>query len=144
MKNLKWILSISLLAIASAWPQASTSIVRGSVRDATEAVIPNAAVTLTGTATNVERKTVTNGAGLFVFPGVVPGPYRIVVEAPGMQRFEGALTVQVQVDAEVNAMMKVGQTTTRVEVQEVTPLVQTNSPYLGPVSGAAADRAIAG
>ena len=62
MKNLRLILSISLLAIAPAWPQASTSVVRGSVHDATEAVIPNAAVTLTGTATNVERKTVTNGA----------------------------------------------------------------------------------
>lgn len=131
MKILRSILSISLLAIAPAWPQASTSVVRGSVHDATEAVIPNAAVTLTGTATNVERKTVTNGAGLFVFPGVVPGPYRVVVEVPGMQRFEGALTVQVQVDAEVNATMIVGQATTRVEVQEVTPLVQTNSPSLG-------------
>ena len=48
-----------------------------------------------------------------------------------MQRFEGALTVQVQVDAEVDAALKVGQTTTRVEVQEVTPLVQTDSPTLG-------------
>jgi hypothetical protein len=131
VKILRSILSISLLAIAPAWPQASTSVVRGSVHDATEAVIPNAAVTLTGTATNVERKTVTNGAGLFVFPGVVPGPYRVVVEVPGMQRFEGALTVQVQVDAEVNATMIVGQATTRVEVQEVTPLIQTNSPALG-------------
>ena len=93
-----------------AWPQASTSVVRGSVRDATEAVIPSAVVTLTGAATNVERKTTTNAAGLFVFPGVAPGPYRIVVESPGMQRFEGALTVQVQVDAEVDAVLKVGQT----------------------------------
>ena len=34
-------------------------------------------------------------------------------------------------DAEINAVLKVGQTTTQVEVQEVTPLVQTDSPTLG-------------
>ncbi len=131
MKKLGRILSISLLATLPAWPQASTSVVRGGVRDASDAVIPNAAVTLTGDATNVERKSTTNAAGLFVFPGVVPGPYRIVVESPGMQRFEGTLTVQVQVDAELNVVLKVGAATTRVEVQEVTSLVQTDSPTLG-------------
>jgi hypothetical protein len=117
-------------ATATVWPQASTSTVGGSVHDATKAVIPNAAVTLTGTATNVERKTTTNSDGLFAFPGVVPGPYRITIEAPGMKRFEGTLTVQVQVDAQVDAMMKVGQATASVEVQEITPLIQTESPTL--------------
>jgi hypothetical protein len=131
VKHFVRILATALLAIAPVWPQSSTSTVRGSVHDATDAVVPNAVVTLTDTATNVERRTTSNNGGLFVFPGVIPGPYRIVIESPGMQRFEGTLTVQVQVDAEIDAVLKVGQATTRVEVQEVTPLIQTDSPTLG-------------
>src|SRR5262249_7193020 len=80
------IVLLSVAAVAPAWPQASTSVVHGSVRDATDAVIPGATVTLTGVETNVERKTTTNSAGLYVFPGAVPGAYRILVEHPGMQR----------------------------------------------------------
>ncbi len=50
-----------------------------------------------------------------------------------MQRFEGTLTVQVQVDAEVNAVLKVGQSNTTVQVMDVTPMVNTDSPTLGHV-----------
>jgi hypothetical protein len=131
VRTIAWGVSLFLLAAGAVWPQASTSIVRGNVRDSTEAAVPAAAVTLIATDTNVERKTVTNSSGLFVFPGTVPGPYRIIVESPGMQRFEATLTVQVQVDAEINAVLKIGQTTTQVEVQDITPLVQTDSPSLG-------------
>src|SRR3954463_8659755 len=81
--------------------QSSTSTVHGSVRDSSDAIVPSASVTLTQTATGVDRKSVSNSAGLFVFSGVTPGPYRIMIESPGMQRFEGALTVRVQVEAEV-------------------------------------------
>ncbi len=118
---------------AAACAQSSTSTVHGSVRDSSDAVIPAASVTLTATATGVERKTAANEAGYFAFPGVTPGPYRITVEAAGMQRFEGTLTVQVQVDAEVNAVLRVGQANTTVEVKDVTPMVQTDSPTLGHV-----------
>ena len=116
-----------------AWTQSSTSTVHGSVRDSSDAVIPAASVTLSETATGVERKTVTNAAGLFIFPGVTPGPYRVTIEVPGMARFEGTLTVQVQVDAEVNAVMRVGQATTSVEIMDVSPIVNTDNPTLGHV-----------
>jgi hypothetical protein len=133
MKGLSRVAFLLFCSTAPGWTQSSTSTVHGSVRDSSGAVIPAAAVTLTDTATGVQRKTVANGAGLFVFPGVIPGPYRVSVEAPGMQRFEGTLTVQVQVDAEVNAVLAVGQSTTTVQVMDVTPMVQTDSPTLGHV-----------
>ena len=76
-----------LLSSIAAWPQASNSTVRGTVTDQAHAVIPSASVTLTNTATNISRSTVTNEAGLYVFPGVTPGPYRLTAEFRGMQRF---------------------------------------------------------
>ena len=80
--------------VPSAWPQASTASVSGTVRDQSAAVIPGATVTLTNKATNVLRKTTANEVGFYVFPGVVPGPYTLSVEAAGMQKFEGNLTVR--------------------------------------------------
>ena len=42
---------IAVLAAPTAWPQASTGSVNGTVRDQTGAVIPGASVTLTQSAT---------------------------------------------------------------------------------------------
>ncbi len=127
-------LAVFLLAAGRpAWPQASTCTVRGVVSDPSGAVIPNASVTLTNTATNAASSTTANEIGFYLFPGVRPGTYRLVVEAPGMQRFEGALTVQVQQDALIDVVMKVGQTTTEVAVQDVTPLITVDNPSLGHV-----------
>ncbi|MGH9721716.1 MAG: carboxypeptidase-like regulatory domain-containing protein [Bryobacteraceae bacterium] len=113
------------------WGQASSSTVRGTVYDSANAVVPKANVTLTNTATNVARTTTTNDAGIYVFPGVIPGPHLVVIEFAGMQKFEGNLTVRTQQDAVVDAVLQVGQTATRVEVQDVTPLVRVDSPTLG-------------
>jgi hypothetical protein len=65
----------------------------------------------------MEIPTKTNEVGLFVFPAVTPGPYRVTMEAPGFQKFEGALTVMVQTDVTVDGVLAVGQTTTQVEIQ---------------------------
>src|SRR3954469_213915 len=126
--------SFFLIAVAfasTAWPQASSSTVRGAVRDQGQAVVPRAKVTLTNIDTNVERATLTNDAGAFVFPGAFPGPYRLTVESPGMKRYEANLTLQAQQDAAIDVAMELGQTLTSVEVHDVTPLVTSDNATLG-------------
>ena len=88
MKAFSAICSLALLAPTIVWSQASSSTVRGTVRDQAQAIIPTAKVTLLNTATNVTRETLTNDAGLYVFPGVIPGPYRLITEFTGMQRLK--------------------------------------------------------
>jgi len=124
--------SILFLAL-TAWPQASTGTVTGTVRDESGAVIPAASVALTNTATNVTLNTTTNEVGYYLFPAVVPGPYRLVIEVPALQRFDGMLTVQVQQSAVVNAVLRLGQITTQVEVVDVTPMVTLDRSALGHV-----------
>ena len=53
----------TLLLTVTAWPQASTGMVSGTIKDRTGALIPSASVTLTNTATNVSAKTLANRAG---------------------------------------------------------------------------------
>jgi hypothetical protein len=122
---------LAMLLAGSAWPQASTGTVSGTVRDQSAAVIPEASVTLTNTGTNVASRTKSNQAGFYLFPGIIPGEYRLAVESGGMQKFEGTLTVQVQQSAVVDVVMKVGQTVTEVAVRDLTPLVSTDNPTLG-------------
>src|SRR6202051_2389245 len=59
--------------------------IQGEVTDQSGAIAPNASVTATNTATNGARTTVTNQAGIYSFPAMVPGPYQVKVEAPGFQ-----------------------------------------------------------
>lgn len=132
----KWSLLFCILLVVGvmspcAWPQASTGTVSGTVRDQAGGVMPGIAVTLTGSATNVVSKTTTNEAGFYMFPGVVPGAYVIAVEAAGMEKFQGSLTAETAKTTIVDVTMKVGQTTTVVSVQDVTPAVHTDNSTLG-------------
>src|SRR5213080_733666 len=94
-------LAVATLVLFSfpAWPQSSNGSVRGTVQDTSQAVIPSVTVVLTNTATGVELKTTSNQAGLYVFPSVLPGPYKIEADSAGMRKFEVSVTVQVQQSA---------------------------------------------
>lgn len=127
------LLSVLLIACQTAWPQASTSSVRGMITDPTGAVIPNAKVTLRNVATNEVQQTTTNQAGLYAFPGVIPGRYVLKVEAPGLETYEASLTVQVQVPAVVNVSLRVLTVSTSVVVADVTPQITPDAPVLGRV-----------
>lgn len=133
MSDCKWLALLLAGLTIPAWPQASNSTVRGVVRDSTGAVIPDASVTLTNSNTNQSRTSKTNESGIFVLPGVIPGPYRVVVELPGMQRYEATLTVQVQQDVNLEPVLNVGQTATEIVVKDVTPLLSTDKPSISHV-----------
>ena len=48
--------------------------ITGEVKDQSGAIVPGAPVTATNTAANALRSTVTNEAGIYSFPALVPGP----------------------------------------------------------------------
>ena len=116
-----------------AYPQSSTGSVRGTVRDQSDAVVPNARVTLINVATNVSAKSAANEVGFYVFPVVIPGQYRIIIEAEGMQRYEATLTVQVQQSTTADAVVRVGTSTVTVDVRDITPVTVTDRMSLGHV-----------
>src|ERR1700727_2592557 len=66
---------------------AGTGSIQGSVADATGAVIQNAKVTVTNTATQVKHTAVTGGSGLYSFPNMSIGTYVVDVEAQGFQHY---------------------------------------------------------
>lgn len=114
-----------------AWPQSSQGSVRGTVQDQSQAVVPGVTVVLTNTATGVELRATSNEAGIYVFPSVVPGPYKIEAEFAGMDKFEASFTVRTQVSANIDVVLKPSGTQTLITVQDITPIVKTDAPALG-------------
>ena len=74
---------ILLAAAAPASAQTLTSRVEGTVQDEAGGVIPGAAVTMTEVDTNVVREAFTNDRGLYLFPLVPAGTYRVEAAVPG-------------------------------------------------------------
>jgi hypothetical protein len=119
--------AFAILLAQSAWPQASTGSVSGTVRDQKNAVIPDAQVVIANTDTNVSSTVKANEAGFYFFPGLIAGPYLLSVTAPGMEKYQGALVVQVAQNVVIDPTLKVGSTTESVEVTDVTPLVTVDN-----------------
>src|SRR5437588_10277215 len=125
---------IVLLGAVPASAQFDTASVVGTVRDSSGAVVPEATVTLTHTATGLSSVKTTNAAGLYEFVTVKPGAYVITAEKAG---FALALVdnVQVQVGSRppVDLTLTVGQVTEKVQVTASSPLVETDSSQRGQV-----------
>src|SRR5260370_26730703 len=65
--------------------QNESATLSGRVSDPTGAAVVGAEVVLTNVETNVEQRTKTNSAGLYVFTGVHPGSYRVAAGSPGFK-----------------------------------------------------------
>ncbi len=66
----------------------TTGVISGTVTDPTGAVVANAEVMLRNQTTAAVRQTISNGAGYFSFPAVVPGLYTVHIEAPGFKTWQ--------------------------------------------------------
>jgi hypothetical protein len=133
-RNAELLLILILLLLAgSAWGQSGNGSVRGTVQDATAALIPGATVVLANTATGVEQRTTSNAAGIYVFPAIAPGPYRLKVSFSGMAEYNATLTVQVQQSSNIDIVLHPASATTTIQVTDVTPILVADNATLGNV-----------
>lgn len=119
--------AVLLLLAPSAFAQTGLGTVTGTARDANNAVIRNAIVNLTHTATSITRKASTNEYGGYYFSSVPIGDYVLVIEAPGFKKWESKLSVQVGEQATLDAVLVVGSAQETITVTDAAPLVQTES-----------------
>src|SRR5688500_5691912 len=124
--HLGLILIALLLSAGSAFAQFDTAQVSGAIRDTTGAVLPGVDVTLVAVGTGLERRAVTNESGLYTFPNVPVGDYRLNATLSG---FKPVARTGVRVNAGVNirwhTRLGVGGVTETVQVQAAATLVDT-------------------
>jgi hypothetical protein len=112
--------------------QTTSTEALGVVTDATGGVISGAAVRLTRVETGETRSTVTNAQGLYSFPLIEPGEYRITVEAPGFKITNiSNIDVLLQQRARVDVALEVGDLTQQIEVTGERRLLNTEDAAVG-------------
>jgi len=91
-------------------------------------VVPNAKVTLHNVGTGVELTKQVDTSGFYVYDPVIPGTYRVIVEAPGFEKFvQENVVVQTASDITVNAVLVIGAVTQTVEVTTNVGQVEFNT-----------------
>jgi len=103
----------------------TTGAINGTVTDPSNAVISNAAVTLTNTGTGVSVNATTNSSGSYGFPLLGPSTYKLTVKQTGFRTVEQTVTVAVGQTTTANVQLLVGQSAEVVEVTGAVPMIQT-------------------
>src|SRR5262245_55626380 len=122
---------IMTLAIAVS-AQITTTGIRGIVRDPNGAVVPNATVKVTDNSTGVEQTAVSSGEGVFLFPNLQFGSYRLTTSATGFQTDQiSSLVVESGKITDVRVDLEVGTASETVQVAASAEQLNTTTNEVG-------------
>jgi hypothetical protein len=129
------VLVFVLLAAVSLSAQTFRGTILGTVTDAQGAVVAGAKVTVKNVGTGLERTTETSADGSYALPELPIGTYTVTITLTGFQTsVTTGLAVDVATERRVDAAMKPGQVSTKVEVAgDLLPQVETTTNDLGGV-----------
>lgn len=127
------ILAFVLLSTGALLAQTFRGTILGTVTDASDALVAGAKVAVKNVNTGLERTTQTSGDGSYAVPELPIGTYSVTVSHTGFQTsVTSGVAVNVSAEARVDAALKPGEVTERVEVSaEDLPQVETTSAELG-------------
>jgi len=131
------VLALGVLLLAAwagspLWAQSTFGTILGTVTDPNGAVMPGAQVTLTHQETNIARQATANEAGLYEFPSLVAGTYRLQVNREGFKAFVKAdIALGSRQTVRLDAAMQLGALTETVTVTSTPGLLETDTSSLG-------------
>ena len=96
--------------------QVDTGQIAGTVLDQTGAAVPDAAISVTNLATNVERRAASSKTGAYLVAGLEPAEYQITVTASSFKPFSAKVEVTVGGHVTLDPKLSVNATTTEIEV----------------------------
>jgi hypothetical protein len=135
---MRFAIAIILLAVAanlSFAQNTNSGDIRGTVTDASGAVVAGATVTLINVDTGETKDFVTNESGIYDTVSTRPGNYKLVFSKAGFKKSTyGPIVLQVSIIT-VDAALEVGQVQEEVTVVEASgpPLLQTESGEQGTI-----------
>src|SRR5438477_8031784 len=122
------LVTLAALTALVAAAQSGNSSISGSIKDPADAAIAGATVKVTNLETGVHQETATNEVGLYRVAALVPGSYRVEVDAVGFDHLSrGPLNVQVSQSLALDLTVQLGQQSALVTVNEAAPLVESQT-----------------
>jgi hypothetical protein len=104
----------------------------GTVMDPSGAAVAGATVRVVNPATGVENTGSTTEAGVFRFPYLIPGTYRLSVSAPGFkQSVRDNVVLSVAQTLTLDFILEVGNVSDSVTVSSDPPLLETGTAEIG-------------
>ena len=123
-------LALAVFITAGATPalaQFDRGTISGTIKDAQGGVVPGVTVTVTSTATQQSRDTVTDGSGFYTFPNLQAGRYDLSAELQGFKKATRAgLTVDAGGALTIDVPLEAGSITEEVTVTAEASLMQTD------------------
>src|ERR1700739_2765554 len=107
--------------------QVTGATLTGTITDPSGGVVTGASITATNTATGISRDVKSDASGFYSIPNLVPGPYEVKVSATGFSTSAQSITLAVAQQQQLNFSLKVGQTSTTVQVTEAAPQIDLTS-----------------
>jgi hypothetical protein len=122
-------LLLPFLLPLACYAQGLTGSISGNVSDPSGSSIAGAPVKLTNTLTNQVRQAITEANGDFVFTQLLPGTFRLEVQAKGFKRYEQTDIVLTATERVVlrRVELQLGELNQTIEVQAETARLQTQS-----------------
>src|SRR5262252_945425 len=117
--------------------QTTNATLSGMVTDTSGASLPGAHVEAQNTRTGVVTMTTSNEAGVYQFPGLQPGTYRLSADASGFQKYTfNNVTVDVAARVTINFPLQIANLSTSVEVTAAgSPLSMSSVSVDGVITG---------
>lgn len=117
----RWIMilvaGISVFIASPGYAQVTNAALSGVVADTTEAVVSGATVTAENVRTGVKQTTTTNDSGVYVFPSLQPGAYKLTAERNGFKKTAyNDVTLELSARITVNFKLEVSSVSDAVEV----------------------------
>ena len=131
------LITVMCIGATVAVAQLATGSIQGLVSDKSGAIVPNATVTVSNSATGLSRTAESNASGLYDFPTLPPGDYTVAAEASGFakQAFEHVV-LTVNAEQQINFELSLGSATETLTVTGAAPVVDSVSSTVAPVVGA--------
>jgi hypothetical protein len=118
----------ALMCTSPLLAQSPNGVLNGLVLDPSSGAMVGAEVVAVNDATGVQYTTKTNGEGIYVFPNLPPGPYRLQVSKIGFKTIiKPDIVLNVQDALSINFTLPVGAFHEIVTVEGGAPLVNTES-----------------
>lgn len=126
--------SFLIIATQTIDAQAISGTLVGTVRDASGAVVANAAVTATNLDTGITQSTLAGAEGDYTIPTLAPGTYKVTAQFKGFSTAVAqSIAVRVEQRTRLDFSLSPGETTQQIEVRAEAPLVQSTTSDLGHV-----------
>jgi hypothetical protein len=118
-------------SISGLWAQSagSAGTVYGTVTDATGAIVPGAAVTISNPVSGYNRATTSDASGHYQFTNLPFNPYHLAVSMPGFASYSQDVDVRSTVPVTLKNVLGVGANSTVIDVTAGADLVESDPTF---------------